>query len=198
MNIFSEIIIASRNINKIAHIENSLSELGIQTKSMLDFDMEDPEENGTDYKENALIKAENMFSRYNIPVLADDSGFEIECLNGFPGTVSARFASACGSYDEAFRILNSCISINKKASFTTVMALVYYDKGQKVQKLFEGKITGTFIYPGRGVNGFGYCPCFVPDGYNQTLSEMSDEKRMEFNHRAIALEKLCDFLKMKF
>lgn len=195
MKKFSELIIASGNENKVVHIKNFLEPFSLRIKSMSELNLEAPEENGSTYEENALIKAESIFSKCKMPVLADDSGFEIKSLHGFPGTVSARFASACGSYEEAFRILNSCISTDFRASFTTVIALIYEDDGQVVKKLFKGEIDGNFVYPGRGKNGFGYCPCFEPAGYNQTLSEMPDDVRMKFNHRAVALRKLCDFLK---
>ncbi len=193
MKKISELIIASENKNKIVHVKNVLEPIGIKVKTVSDLGK--IEENGSTYRENALIKAENVFSKFNTPVLADDSGFEIESLNGFPGTVSARFASACGSYEEAFRILNSCISLNSNASFTTVLVLMYKDNEKIVKKIFDGKLKGKFVFPGRGTNGFGYCPCFIPEGSDQTLAEMSDETRMKFNHRAIALNKLCDFLK---
>lgn len=195
MKKISKLIIVSGNENKIVHIKKFLKPFSLEIKSMVELNLIAPEENGLTYEENALIKAESIFSQCKTPVLADDSGFEIKSLHGFPGTVSARFASACESYENAFRILNSCISSDFRASFTTVIALIYEDGGQIVKKLFKGEINGNFVYPGRGTHGFGYCPCFEPEGYNQTLSEMPDDIRMKFNHRAIALGKLCDFLK---
>lgn len=195
MKKISKLIIASKNVNKVEHIKNVLREFEIDIMDMHKMNLSEPQENGLTYEENALIKAENAFLQCEIPVLADDSGFEIKSLHGFPGVVSARFASACGSYNEAFRILNSCISSDRRASFTTVVALVYKDKGKVLKKTFSGQLDGKFVYPPRGNNGFAYCPCFVPNGYNQTLSEMPDEVRMKFNHRSIALGKLCDFLK---
>ena len=190
-----KLIFATHNQGKVVEIKQILGE-GYDVFSLKDLDIHtEIEENGTSFEENAIIKAKAICEMTGEMVLADDSGFEIKSLHGFPGTVSARFASACESYENAFRILNSCISSGFRASFTTVISLIYEDGGQIVKKLFKGEINGNFVYPGRGTHGFGYCPCFEPEGYNQTLSEMSDDIRMKFNHRAIALGKLCDFLK---
>ena len=78
------------------------------------------------------------------------------------------------------------------------MAFVFENDGRVVEKIFDGKIKGKFIYPPRGTNGFGYCPCFKPDGYDETFAEMDDELRENINHRAVALKKFSEFFKNNF
>lgn len=192
-----KILVASTNKNKIGQIKEKLLSLSLDVLSMSDFNIAEPNENGKSYEENAIIKAENAFLSTGIPSMADDSGFEIDYLNGFPGIVSARFSKACGGYEKAFEILNGCMCENKKACFKTVIALVYKEKGEIIRKSFEGKLAGEFVFPPRGENGFGYCPCFKPDGYEETMAEISDALREKINHRAIALDGLYKFLATK-
>lgn len=190
----NKILVASTNKNKICQIREKLLPLGIKILNMSDFDIDEPKESGANYKENAIIKAENAFLKTGIPSIADDSGFELEYLNGFPGVVSARFSAACGGYKQAFEILNGCLTENKQACFKTCIALVYNEKGKIVKKFFEGILDGEFVFPPRGENGFGYCPCFKPNGYEETMAEISDDLREKINHRAIALNGLYKFL----
>ncbi|HSQ97311.1 MAG TPA: non-canonical purine NTP pyrophosphatase [Rickettsiales bacterium] len=191
------IVLASNNSNKIAEISKLLSEFGIEVKSLKDLGLGDPIENGKTFTENALIKSNFAFEKTGLPSLADDSGFCVDSLNGFPGLCSARFAKACGSYEESFKIINECINpINKKANFITTLSFIYKNStGQRIEKIFEGKLDGNFTYPAKGTNGFGYCPCFTPNDYLETFGEMLDEQRMKINHRAIALNKFIDFIK---
>lgn len=195
--IVKEIILASNNANKIREIGELLGEFNIKVRSLKELNLGDPVEDGKDFNENSLIKAKFGFEKTGLPALADDSGFCVDSLNNFPGLYSARFEEACGSYEEAFRILDKCINpINKKAFFITSLAFIYKDTENKiVEKTFEGKIDGEFVYPGRGNNGFGYCPVFLPNGYNQTFGEMEDSLRKSINHRKIALNKFLEFFR---
>lgn len=192
------IVVASGNAGKIVQIKESLGNLGVQVRSMKEFGIEEPVENGKSYSENALIKARNVFERCKLPTLADDSGFELEELNKFPGLVSGRFADACGGYKSSFDVLEKCITQNRNARFCTSMAFVFEKNGEVIEKIFDGNIHGEFVYPPRGNKGFGYCPCFQPDGYSKTFGEMDDELRENMNHRAIALEKFSNFFKNNF
>ncbi len=191
----NKILIASSNKNKISQIKEKLSSLNLEILIMDEFNINEPEENGKNYSENAIIKAKSAFLQTGIPSIADDSGFELEYLNGFPGIVSARFAKACGGYENAFEILNKCLTENKNAHFKTAIAFVYKQNNKVNEKIFEGNLNGTFVFPPRGKNGFGYCPCFKPEGYSQTMAELADNIREKINHRAIALDKLYNFLK---
>lgn len=190
-----KVFVASTNKNKICHIESKLLSLGIEILNMVDFNIDEPIEDGRTYEENAIIKAENAFLKTGIPSIADDSGFELEFLNGFPGIVSSRFSKACGGHERAIEILNGCLTKDKKASFKTCIALVYGENGKIIKKTFEGSLLGEFVFPPRGENGFGYCPCFKPFGYEETMSEISDELREKINHRAVALNALYEFLR---
>ncbi len=191
------ILVASNNINKISEISKLLANFDIEVKSLKDLGLGDPIENGRTFAENSLIKSNFAFEKTGLPSLADDSGFCVDSLNDFPGLSSARFAKACGTYEESFKIINGCISqTNKKAHFITTLSFIYKDsKDNKVEKIFEGKMEGNFTYPARGTNGFGYCPCFTPNNYEETFGEMSDDLRIKINHRSIALNKFVEFIK---
>ena len=192
-----KIILASNNANKIKDISNLLNVFNVNVVGLKELQLGNPEENGKDFIENSLIKARYAFDKTGLPTIADDSGFCIDSMNGFPGLCSARFAESCGSYENAFKIINDCINpLNKKAYFVTCIAFIYRDKNNNiVEKIFEGKIEGNFVYPGRGTNGFGYCPVFLPDGYIQTFAEMTDDLRTKINHRRIALDKFLSYFK---
>lgn len=195
------IVVASGNKGKIIQIKNFFSEydLNVNIKSMKDFDIKEPIENGRNYNENALIKASHTFKITGLPTLADDSGLNIDALNGFPGLVTGRFAEACGGYEKSFEIISKCLESSSKAiSFSTAVAFIYEKDGEIIEKVFTGKITGEFVYPPRGKNGFGYCPCFKMDGYNKTLAELADEEIERINHRSLALKKFMDFFKKEF
>lgn len=187
------LILASNNANKIKEIRELLKEYNIEVKGLKELGLGDPVEDGKTFQENALIKAKYAFEKTKLPTLADDSGFCIDSINNFPGLCSARFAEAVGTYPEAMKILNDCINQNdKKAHFTTCLAFI---DEQGREYIFEGVLDGEFVYPPRGTNGFGYCSCFTPKGCSETFGEMSNEKRIKINHRAIALKKFLEFLK---
>ena len=192
-----EIILASNNVNKIEEIGNLLSDFDVKVRSLKELGLGDPIEDGKNFKENSIIKAKFGFEQTGLPALADDSGFCVDSLNDFPGLCSARFQEACGSYEEAFKVIDKCINPkNKNAHFVTSLAFVYKNAtNDTIINTFEGKIEGEFIYPGRGNNGFGYCPVFLPNGYNQTFGEMDNDLRKSINHRKIALDKFLEFFK---
>ena len=116
------IVVASGNKGKIIQIKNFFSEydVNVKIKNMKDFDIKEPIENGKSYDENALIKARHTFKITGLPTLADDSGLNIDALNGFPGLVTGRFAEACGGYEKSFEIISKCLESSSKAiSFST-------------------------------------------------------------------------------
>jgi XTP/dITP diphosphohydrolase len=193
-----KIVLASNNGDKIKEINNDLQKLfSIEVKSLKDLGLGEPDENGTTFQENALIKARYAFDKTGLPSLADDSGFCINSLNDFPGLCSARFIKSVGGIEEAIRILGECINPKDKRSyFVTYLAFIYKNENNEViEKIFEGRLNGQFTFPARGNNGFGYSPCFTPDGYNKTFGEIEDSVRCKMNHRALALGKFFSFLK---
>lgn len=141
---------------------------------------------------NALLKAQYIFENYQMDCFADDTGLEVEALNGEPGVYSARYAGD-GHNAEAnmLKLLQNMEGIeNRKAQFRTAFALIINGK----EHLFEGIIKGEIIKTRRGNSGFGYDPIFVPEGYSQTFAEMGNELKNKISHRAIAANKLCKFL----
>ena len=149
-------------------------------------------ETGTTLIENALQKAKYIHDRYHCNCFADDTGLEIEALNGSPGVYSARYAGThCSFKDNIHKVLRELQGIShRKACFTTVIALILNEKNY----FFEGKIEGEIMENEIGANGFGYDPIFKPLGYDKTFAEMTDIEKNSISHRAIATQKLNDFL----
>ena len=141
---------------------------------------------------NALLKAQYIFENYQLDCFADDTGLEVEALNGAPGVYSARYAGdAHNSEANMKKLLQDMEGIeNRKAQFRTVFALIIDGK----EHLFEGIIKGEITKNRRGTTGFGYDPIFIPEGYTQTFAEMGSELKNKISHRALATEKLCKFL----
>lgn len=145
---------------------------------------------------NALQKARYVFDHYGIACFADDTGLEVEALNGEPGVYSARYAGEQRNDHDNIQLLLSRLknSSNRKARFKTVIAWV--EEGRV--ETFEGLVYGTIIDTPRGTNGFGYDPVFVPDGFNKTFAEMELADKNLISHRATAVKKLTNFLRGKY
>lgn len=192
-----KIVFASANTNKVQEINaligNQYTILGL---SDIGITWEIPEPGDT-IKENACLKAQYVAEFLkkqgrNLTVFADDSGLEVNMLNGAPGVHSARYA-ATPKNDEANnqKLLHELRNITKrKARFVTVIALIQDETAQ----FFEGEINGTIAYQCRGTNGFGYDPLFIPRGYRSTFAELGPEVKNTISHRALAIKKLLHFL----
>ena len=156
----------------------------------------DVEENGTTFEENALIKAREISKISGKTVIADDSGLEVDYLNGAPGIYSARYTD--GSDDDRVNKLLSELSgvprEKRGAHFTCAIAIVYPDGEEHT---FRGECYGIIDTEKKGDNGFGYDPVFFFEEYNMTLAEASEEMKNKVSHRSIALEKLKNFLNNK-
>lgn len=150
------------------------------------------EETESTLQGNARLKAEAFFQLTGLPCFADDTGLEVEALNGAPGVYSARYAGPEGDAQRNMEKLLGALSgeSNRKAAFRTVIA--WYD-GSEIQ-YFEGKLAGEIIDTPRGTNGFGYDPIFVPEGYTQTLAELSADEKNKISHRGIAVRKFAAYL----
>jgi XTP/dITP diphosphohydrolase len=187
-----EIIFASNNINKIREINNVLG-TSFTLLSLKDINInEDIPEDELTLEGNAMYKARYIFKATGRNVFADDTGLEVEALNGRPGVHSARFAGENKDSDANIEKLLSLLrnKVNRNAQFRTVIALILDQK----EYLFEGIIKGRIISERRGCEGFGYDPVFIPQGKTLTFAEMGlDEKNM-ISHRARAFEKLKLFL----
>ena len=159
--------------------------------------IEELEETGETLEANAAQKALYVFNHYHYNCFADDTGLEIESLNGRPGVYSARYAGLAKSFDDnIFKVLEEMEGkTNRRACFRTVIAVVSNQQSaissqQLAISYFEGRVDGTIITEKRGTNGFGYDPIFMPVGYNLTFAEMTSEQKNSLSHRYFAIEKL--------
>ena len=192
-----EIIVASTNAGKIREIKAMLDEIGIEVKSIKDVcegDV-DIEENGTTFKENALIKAQTLCNMINKPTLADDSGLEVDAMDKAPGIYSARFMGYDTSYDiKNQAIIDAVEGKDRTARFVCAMALcIPGEEPILIEETFEGQIH-TCI---EGENGFGYDPIFFVPELNKTSASLTLEEKNQYSHRAKALKKLYQILKEK-
>ena len=142
---------------------------------------------------NALQKAHYVVEHFHVNCFADDTGLEVEALDGRPGVYSARYAGEhCSYQDNVDKLLWEMKGkTNRKACFKTVIALILDGK----EYLFEGRVDGQIIEDQRGMSGFGYDPVFLPDGFDRTFAEMSEEEKNSISHRGRAIRKMMDFLK---
>lgn len=188
-------VFATNNAHKLEEVSNILGNK-IELLSLKDIGCHDEIPETADTLEgNALQKARYIFERYHTDCFADDTGLEVEALNGAPGVYSARYAGDAHDSEKNMRkLLEELKGIeNRKAQFRTVFALIIDGK----EHLFEGIIKGQIISVRKGNSGFGYDPVFIPDGYTQTFAEMGNAEKNKISHRAIATQKLCNFLGRK-
>lgn len=185
-------VFATNNAHKLEEVTAILGKR-VELLSLKEIDChKDIPETADTLEGNALLKAQYIHENYQMDCFADDTGLEVEALNGEPGVYSARYAGD-GHDAEAnmLKLLRAMEGVeNRKARFRTVFALIIDGK----EHLFEGVIKGEIIKTRRGNSGFGYDPVFVPEGYSQTFAEMGNELKNKISHRAIATNKLCKFL----
>ena len=208
-----KIVFATNNQHKLQEVRHILGD-SFEVLSLEDIGChEDIPETGTTLQENALQKADYVATKYEISCFADDTGLEVEALNGEPGVYSARYA-AMGTETSQISTLNPQISHNseanmtkllailgennnRKARFRTVIALVQIRGGACANSVnfFQGIVNGEITRERSGCEGFGYDPIFRPDGYDKTFAELGPEIKDKISHRAIATQKLAEFLK---
>ena len=190
-----QIVFATNNEHKLAEVRQIIGN-SIEVLSLNDIGCDvDIPETGETLEDNAQLKAQYVFDHYHIDVFADDTGLEVDALNGAPGVYSARYAGD-GHDSEAnmTKLLNELgENNNRRARFRTVIALIL--QGQVYE--FEGIVNGEIIRERKGGEGFGYDPIFRPDGYDQTFAELGADIKNQISHRARATAKLCHFLKVK-
>lgn len=195
-----KIVFATNNQHKLDEIRNilgkdfeivSLNEIGCH---------EDIPETGKTLEENAWQKANYIFNKYGLSCFADDTGLEVDALNGAPGVFSARYAGGEGHDSEANmqKLLRELAeNNNRKARFRTVIALILKDEsrgmGDERRETFEGIVEGHIAHEKSGAEGFGYDPIFVPDGYNQSFAELGIDIKNQISHRARAVKKLAEY-----
>ncbi len=185
-------IIASNNAHKVSEIQLLIgSQFTLKTLADIGF-TEDIPETGDTLVANALIKARHIYAIYQQNCFADDSGLEIDALDGAPGVYSARYAGEPVNHQKNNeKVLATLLGkSNRNAAFRTVIALIF--EGQEF--IFEGKIEGKITESLKGNNGFGYDPIFQPNGYDQCFAEMSLSEKTQISHRGIAVAKLAAFI----
>jgi XTP/dITP diphosphohydrolase len=189
------LVFATNNANKAREIQHLVGH-SYTIQTLVDIGCTtDIEENGNTLTENASIKSRYVFTHYGVNCFADDTGLETEALNGEPGVYSARYAGEQkNAADNIKLLLNKLDGVaNRSARFVTVISLVLDGK----EYFFEGELRGKIITEMRGTNGFGYDPVFVPEGYTQTLAELTLDEKNRISHRARAFTRLQDFLNGK-
>lgn len=188
------LVVATANEHKVDEFKEMLAPFGYEVKSLLDFDnIEDIEETGETFAQNALIKAKTIFDAFGVPVVADDSGIEIDFYDGQPGVYSHRFMGADTPYFEKnTRIINDLEgSENRGARFVCVLA---YIDAQGETHYFEGEVKGTIAHEIVGDSGFGYDPIMYYEPFQTTLGNISSEKKATISHRGRAVEKFVKYL----
>ncbi len=194
-NKIKPIVFATHNANKLAEIRE-ITRGEVEVLGLTDIGChEEIDETGSTLEENALIKARQVKERYGYDCFADDTGLEVDALNGVPGIYSARYAGpSCDSEANMQKMLSVLQGIDdRSAQFRTVIALVVNGE----EHLFEGIIRGQITREKRGGKGFGYDPIFVPEGYDLTFAEMEASVKNRVSHRALAMAKLIEFLLMR-
>lgn len=187
------IIAASSNAHKIKEIQTIMSKFGMEVVSRKDAGIPDfeIEEDGETFEENSYKKAYEIMKTCGEITVADDSGLMVDYLGGAPGVYSARFAGEeCDdskNNEKLLKLLNGLSGEDRKAKFVSVITLVYPGGETLVAR---GECPGRIIEAPTGENGFGYDPIFVPDGYDKSFGQLSEEEKNEISHRAKALEVL--------
>lgn len=183
------LVIASHNAGKVREIADLLAPFEVEVVSAAALRLPEPEETGTTFIENALIKAEAAAAGSGLPSLADDSGLVIPALDGAPGIHSARWAGPAKDFRFAMEKLEEALGEDddRAAHFACALALCWPDGASET---FEGTVHGRLVWPPRGRHGFGYDPIFVPDGHAKTFGEMEPAKKHAMSHRADAFRKL--------
>jgi XTP/dITP diphosphohydrolase len=187
------LVIATRNKGKIAEIARILSfDSSIQIRSVAEFNLEDIEETGETFEENAALKALTVARATGFAALADDSGLEVEALNGAPGIFSARFAGSHGddlaNNEKLLAELKNVPSNERAARFVAVIAVAKPD-GSTI--MARGELSGEIALTAEGENGFGYDPLFIPQGSRKTLGTFEPRAKDEISHRAKALAEIA-------
>ena len=198
-----KIVFATNNKNKLSEIREILGS-GFEVMSLAEIGChEDIPETGNTLLDNAVQKARYVFEKYGYDCFADDTGLEVDALDGEPGVHSARYAEGTdhdsnANMDKLLYKLGD--ESRRTARFRTVIALLQKQQSGEsagegsVLHIFEGKVEGSIIKEKRGAEGFGYDPIFMPEGYDKTFAELGLDVKNQISHRARAVKKLADYL----
>ena len=191
-----KVVIATHNRDKMKEIQGAISELGWEVISLYDFpEIAEIEENGKTLEENALIKAREVFKETGLPTISDDTGLEVDALDGAPGVYTARYAGEDCSYsDNVNKMLKEMSKVpmpNRGAFFKTVM--VFKDENKEL--IVDGVVKGKISRESRGDDGFGYDPIFYVTEYDKTFAEMTMSEKSKISHRGNAINNLINSIK---
>ena len=192
-------VLASNNTGKLKEFEQLFSTLGLEVVPQAQFGVEDADETGLSFIENALIKARHASEQTNQPAMADDSGIVVPVLNGAPGIYSARYSGKgdAANNTKLLQALDGVEGAGRSAFYVAVIALVKHPN-DPMPIIAEGRWHGRIAETPAGNGGFGYDPLFIPEGFDITAAEMTREEKQSLSHRAIALNalapQLTDFL----
>ncbi|GAO28281.1 non-canonical purine NTP diphosphatase [Geofilum rubicundum] len=187
-----KLLFATHNQHKLEEIQQLITpSVELVSLNELRFS-EEIDETGTDLTENALIKAQTIYRKFQLDTFADDTGLEVDVLNGEPGVYSARYA---GEEKNSVANMQKVLSLmqgqaNRKARFRTVIALIY----KQQEFLFEGIVNGEILEVPMGQGGFGYDPIFKPEGFDQSFAQMNAATKNSISHRGRAVEQLINFI----
>ena len=191
-----KLVFATNNKHKLQEVRDIVGNR-VEVLSLNDINCHDdiPETADT-LQGNALIKARHIYDKYGLNCFADDTGLEVEALDGAPGVYSARYAGEeCNSEANMLKLLQNLTGKNNRnAQFRTVIALIINGE----EKLFNGIVKGIISNEKRGDSGFGYDPVFIPEGYTESFAQMSGEMKNSMSHRFRATQQLADFLKENY
>lgn len=192
------LVVATHNSGKLREMRELLAPHGFEAVSVGELGLPEPDESGTSFAENAIIKAEAAARASGLPAMADDSGLCVEALDNAPGIYSARWAGEAKDFAAAMDRIEREVAArgpgaSRRAHFVSAIALARPDAGTRV---FEGKVFGDLVFPPRGTLGFGYDPIFRPDGHARTFGEMISEEKhgipadgsQALSHRARAFQ----------
>tara|TARA_B100001540_G_C15625373_1_gene559574 strand:- start:218 stop:841 length:624 start_codon:yes stop_codon:yes gene_type:complete len=191
-----KVVIATHNRDKMKEIQGAISELGWEVISLYDFpEIAEIKENGKTLEENALIKAREVFKKTGLPTISDDTGLEVDALDGAPGVYTARYAGEDCSYsDNVNKMLKEMSKVpmpNRGAFFKTVM--VFKDENKEL--IVDGVVKGKISRESKGEDGFGYDPIFYVTEYDKTFAEMTMSEKNKISHRGNAINNLINSIK---
>ena len=191
-----KLVFATNNKHKLQEVRDIVGDM-VEVLSLADIGCyDDIPETADTLQGNALIKARHIYEKYGLDCFADDTGLEVEALDGAPGVYSARYAGEeCDSEANMQKLLQKLTGkTNRNAQFRTVIALIINGE----EKLFNGIVKGAIATEKKGDSGFGYDPVFVPEGYFESFAQMSSEMKNSMSHRFRATQQLGDFLKENY
>ena len=196
-----ELLIATSNRGKFVEYQSLLASMPLRLRNLAELPaIEDVEETGMTFSENAILKARAYARQTGLWSLADDSGLEVDALGGAPGVFSARYGGAGATDSERIarllEELSRCAAQERRARFICVIAIA--DSQGEIASLSTGRCEGLIAHAPKGTGGFGYDPVFIPDGFEQTFGEFPSEIKQKVSHRALALQAARTFLMSRF